>query len=115
VIAALGELNKESLVRILLEPKNALAKQFQKLFQMEGVKLRFTEAALAAVAAGALERKTGARGLRAILETTMLDIMYEIPSMEHVKECVIGEEVILNKEDPILLFDQTYEKSKKKA
>ncbi len=111
VIATLEELNAESLVRILTEPKNALVKQFQKLFEMEGVKLRFTETALAAVAEDALKRKSGARGLRAIVERTMLDIMYELPSMENVKECVVGEEVVLNNEAPILLF----EPSKKKA
>lgn len=111
VLASLGELDVDSLVRILTEPKNALAKQFQKLFEMEGVKLRFTDSALLAVAKGSLERKSGARGLRAILEKAMLDIMYKIPSMENVKECVIGEEVVINNEDPILLFEQ----SKKKA
>ncbi len=110
VIATLGELNEDSLVRILLEPKNALVKQFQKLFQMEGVKLRFTDSALTAVAKEALKRKSGARGLRAILEKTMLDIMFEVPSMEDVKECVIGEEVVYSNEAPILLFEQ-----KKKA
>jgi len=111
VIATLGELNESSLVRILTEPKNALIKQFQKLFEMEGVKLRFTDSALSAIAREALKRKSGARGLRAILESTMLDIMYDIPSVDNVKECVIGEEVILNREDPILLFEQ----EKKKA
>ncbi len=111
VIASLGELNEDSLVRILTEPKNALVKQFQKLFEMEGVKLRFTDSALSAIAQGALERKSGARGLRAIVEKSMLDIMYEIPSMDNVKECVIGEEVVIHNEDPILLF----EPSKKKA
>lgn len=111
VIATLGELNEDSLVRILTEPKNALVKQFQKLFEMEGVKLRFTDSALTSVAKGALERKSGARGLRAIVEKCMLDIMYEIPSMDNVKECVIGEEVVLHNEAPILLFEQ----EKKKA
>ncbi|ACL03159.1 ATP-dependent Clp protease ATP-binding subunit ClpX [Desulfatibacillum aliphaticivorans] len=111
VIATLGELGEESLVRILTEPKNALVKQFQKLFEMEGVKLRFTDSALSAIAKGALDRKSGARGLRAIVEKAMLDIQYEIPSMENVKECVIGEEVVMHGEDPILLF----EPSKKKA
>ncbi|MDY6793432.1 MAG: ATP-dependent Clp protease ATP-binding subunit ClpX [Thermodesulfobacteriota bacterium] len=107
VIATLAELNESALIRILTEPKNALLKQFQKLFEMENVNLRLTDSALSAVAAEAVKRKAGARGLRAILETCMLDIMYEIPSKENVKECVIGEDVVLNKEDPILLYEQT--------
>lgn len=109
VIATLGELNETALVRILTEPKNALVKQFQKLFEFEDVALRFTDSALKAVAGKSLERKSGARGLRAILEAAMLDIMYEIPSMNEVKECVINEEVILNNEEPILLFEQSKE------
>jgi ATP-dependent Clp protease ATP-binding subunit ClpX len=111
VIATLDELSAESLVRILTEPKNALIKQYQKLFEIEGVNLRLTDSALSAIADEALKRKSGARGLRAILESCMLDIMYDIPSKEDVKECVIGEEVVLKKEEPILL----YEPSKKQA
>jgi ATP-dependent Clp protease ATP-binding subunit ClpX len=111
VIATLDELSADTLVRILTEPKNALLKQYQKLFEIEGVNLRLTDSALAAIADEALKRKSGARGLRAILESCMLDIMYEIPSKEDVKECVIGEEVVLKKEEPILL----YEPSKKQA
>jgi ATP-dependent Clp protease ATP-binding subunit ClpX len=111
VIATLDELSAESLVRILTEPKNALIKQYQKLFEIEGVNLRLTDSALSAIADEALKRKSGARGLRAILESCMLDIMYDIPSKEDVKECVIGEEVVLKNEDPILL----YEPSKKQA
>ena len=107
VIATLDELNEDSLIRILTEPKNALIKQYQKLFEMEGVKLRFTDSALSAVSREAVKRKSGARGLRAIMEACMLDIMYELPSLENVKECVISEDVVLNKEDPILLFEQT--------
>ena len=106
VIATLGELNKLALIRILKEPKNALIKQFSKLMEMEGVNLRFTDSALSAIAKEAMKRKSGARGLRAIIESTMIDIMYEIPSMENVKECVIGEDTVINKEDPILLFEQ---------
>ena len=106
VVATLDELSESTLVRILTEPKNALVKQFQKLFEMEGVNLRLTDSALAAIAAEAVKRKSGARGLRAILETCMLDIMYEIPSVTDVKECVIGEDVVLNKEEPILLYEQ---------
>jgi ATP-dependent Clp protease ATP-binding subunit ClpX len=111
VIATLDELSAESLVRILTEPKNALLKQYKKLFEIEGVNLRLTDSALAAIADEALKRKSGARGLRAIMESCMLDIMYDIPSKEDVKECVIGEEVVLKKEAPILL----YEPSKKQA
>ena len=111
VIATLDELSAESLVRILTEPKNALIKQYQKLFEIEGVNLRLTDSALSAIADEALKRKSGARGLRAIIESCMLDIMYDIPSKEDVKECVIGEEVVLKKEEPILL----YEPSKKQA
>ena len=107
VIATLGELNASSLIRILTEPKNALVKQYQKLFEMEGVNLRLTDSALSAIAKEALKRKSGARGLRAIMESCMLGIMYEIPSIGNVKECVIGEDVVLNKEEPILLYEQT--------
>ena len=107
VIATLDELNESSLIRILTEPKNALVKQFQHMFEIEGVNLRFTDSALAAVSTEALKRKSGARGLRAIMETSMLDIMYTLPSIENVKECVIGEDVVLNNEDPILLYEQT--------
>jgi ATP-dependent Clp protease ATP-binding subunit ClpX len=106
VIATIDELTESSLIRILKEPKNALVKQFERLFEMEGVHLRFTDSALAAIATEALKRKSGARGLRAILETSMLDIMYEIPSAENVKECVIGEEVVFSKEKPIYLYEQ---------
>jgi len=106
VIATLDELNEDTLIRILKEPKNSLIKQFQKLMEMEGVNLRLTDSALSAVAKKALKRKSGARGLRAILESCMIDIMYEIPSLENVKECVIGEDTVINNEDPILLFEQ---------
>lgn len=107
VIATLDELNNEALIRILSEPKNSLVRQFKKLFDIEGVNLRFTDSALSAIAKEAQKRKSGARGLRAILETAMLDIMYEIPSINNVKECVVSEDVILNREDPILLYEQT--------
>jgi ATP-dependent Clp protease ATP-binding subunit ClpX len=107
VIATLDELNESSLIRILTEPKNALVKQFKHMFELEGVNLRFTDSALSAIASEALKRKSGARGLRAIMETSMLDIMYNLPSIEDAKECVIGEDVVLQNEDPILLFEQT--------
>ncbi len=106
VIATLHELNEASLIRILQEPKNALVKQFRKLFNYEGVNLRLTDAALMAIAREALKRKSGARGLRAIMEGCLLDIMYDIPSLQGIKECVIGEDVVLNKEAPLLLYEQ---------
>ncbi len=107
VIATLDELNESSLIKILLEPKNAVIKQFKKLFEIEGITLRFTDSALSAIADEALKQKSGARGLRSVLENCLLDIMYKIPSINDVKECVVGEDVILNKEDPILLYEQT--------
>ena len=106
IIISIGELNEKSLVKILTEPKNALVKQYQELFKIEGVDLQFTDEALVAMAKEAVKRKSGARGLRAIMEDTMLDIMYEIPSKENVRECVVGEEVVLRKEEPILLYEQ---------
>ncbi|MDH4205273.1 MAG: ATP-dependent Clp protease ATP-binding subunit ClpX [Desulfobacteraceae bacterium] len=111
VIATLGELNASALIRILKEPKNALIKQFKKLMEIEGVNLRLTDSALTAIAQEAMKRKSGARGLRAIMEKCMVDVMYEIPSMENVKECVIGEDTVINHEDPILLFEQPQKKA----
>jgi ATP-dependent Clp protease ATP-binding subunit ClpX len=105
VIATLGELSLEALVRILTEPKNALVKQYKKLFELEDVELKFTDGALLCVAQDALKRKSGARGLRAILESVMLDIMYDIPSTMGIRECVIGEEVITKGESPLLLYE----------
>ena len=107
IISTLEELSESSLIKILTEPKNALIKQFKKLFEIEGVNLRLTDSALSAIAKEAMKRKSGARGLRSILEGCMLNIMYEIPSVDNVKECVVGEEVVLHKEDPILLYEQT--------
>lgn len=106
ILTSIGELNESSLVKILTEPKNALVKQYQELFKIEGVDLQFTDEALEAMAREAVMRKSGARGLRAIMEETMLDIMYEIPSKEDVVECVVGEEVVLKGEAPILLYEQ---------
>jgi ATP-dependent Clp protease ATP-binding subunit ClpX len=105
IVTTLHELSLEALVRILTEPKNALIKQYKKLFELEGVELKFTEEALQSVAQEALKRKTGARGLRAILESVMLDIMYEIPSRPEVRGCLIGEEVIIRNEPPLLLYE----------
>jgi ATP-dependent Clp protease ATP-binding subunit ClpX len=109
VLATLHELTEEELVEIMLEPKNALVKQYQKLFGMENVTLRFTEGALQAVAREAMKRNSGARGLRSILENIMLDIMYEIPSQPDIRECVISEEVVTNRDLPLLLYEGTLE------
>jgi len=84
-------------------------KQYQKLFELESVKLRFTEGALMSIAKEALKRKSGARGLRAIMENTMLDVMYEIPSQSNIRECIISEEVVLHHESPILLYEKEVE------
>jgi len=109
VIATLHELNEDALIDILTKPKNALVKQFQRLFDMDGVKLKFTKTALAAVAREALLRNSGARGLRAILEAAMLDIMYDIPSRGGIKEVVINEEVITKSEAPLIVYQKEAE------
>ncbi len=109
VTATLHELDQEALVRILLEPKNALVKQYKKLFSYEHTKLRFTDEALGAVAEQALHRKTGARGLRSILEAAMLDIMYELPEFESLQEVIVNEEVITHNEPCILVFEKEAE------
>ena len=109
VVATLHELTEKELVQIMLEPKNALVKQYQKLFGMEDVTLRFTEGSLKAVAREAMKRNSGARGLRSILENIMLDIMYEIPSQPDIRECVISEEVVTNRESPLLLYEGSLE------
>lgn len=105
MLASLTELDEEALAQILTEPKNALVKQYQKLLDMEGVRLRFTDGAVVAIAKEALQRNTGARGLRAILESIMLDIMYDIPSQKNVREVVINEDVVLKKEQPLLVHE----------
>lgn len=104
VIASLGELDEEALVDILTKPRNALIKQYQRLFEMEGVTLKFTDDALKAVASEAVSRKTGARGLRAILEEIMLDVMYDLPSKENARECIIDDEVVTTAKPPVLVF-----------
>jgi ATP-dependent Clp protease ATP-binding subunit ClpX len=104
VIATLDELNEDALVRILKEPKNALVKQYQKLLELDRVGLKFTDDALVAVAKEALKRKSGARGLRAILERAMLDLMYELPSLKDVQECLINEDFILKHAAPIFTY-----------
>jgi ATP-dependent Clp protease ATP-binding subunit ClpX len=107
VIATLTELDEEALIRILTEPKNALTKQYQKLFDMEGVELEFREDSLSAVAKKAMERKTGARGLRTILEHALLDTMYDLPSTDNVSKVVIDAEVIKGEAQPYLIYENS--------
>ena len=106
VVATLDELDERALIRILTEPKNALTKQYEKLLSFEKVKLKFTEGALGAIARKAFLQKTGARGLRAILEDVMLDVMYDAPSQKQIKEVLITEDAILGKHAPIRIFEQ---------
>lgn len=105
VVATLTELDEDALIQILTEPKNALIKQYARLFEMEGVDLEFREEALRAVAKKALERKTGARGLRSIMENILLDTMYEIPSLENVVKVVVDEKVIQGDAKPLMLYE----------
>ncbi|KYH31844.1 ATP-dependent Clp protease ATP-binding subunit ClpX [Moorella mulderi DSM 14980] len=111
VIVTLDALDEDALVRVLTEPRNALVKQYQKLFEIDGVTLEFKEDALRTIAKEALKRETGARGLRAILEEIMLDVMYEIPSRSNISKCIVTKDVVLRKEEPLLL---TVERKKKK-
>ena len=105
VLATLRELDEEALIQILQEPKNALTKQFTALFDMENVELEFRTDALHAVARKAMERKTGARGLRSIVEAVLLDTMYELPSMENVSKIVVDEKTIKGESNPIIIYD----------
>ncbi len=107
VHATLEELDEEALISILTEPKNALIKQYSKLFEMEDVELEFRDEALRAIARKAMQRKTGARGLRSILETTLLDIMYDLPSLEGVSKVVIDEGVINGESEPLMIYKST--------
>jgi ATP-dependent Clp protease ATP-binding subunit ClpX len=104
MIAVLSDLDEGALIKILVEPKNALTKQYKKLFEMENVQLRFTEGALLAVAKQAIERKAGARGLRAILESIMLEVMYEVPSDPDIKEVIISEDTVAKGEKPLIVY-----------
>jgi ATP-dependent Clp protease ATP-binding subunit ClpX len=106
VVATLEELSEESFIEILTKPKNAIIKQFQKLMELEGVELEVTDEALAEIAREAIKRKTGARGLRAIIETVMLDISYEVPSLKGLTRCVISEEVIKGTGDPLFIYEE---------
>jgi ATP-dependent Clp protease ATP-binding subunit ClpX len=104
MIAVLSDLDEGALIKILVEPKNALTKQYKKLFEMENVQLRFTEGALLAVAKQAIERKAGARGLRAILESIMLEVMYEVPSEPDIKEVIVSEDTVTKGEKPLIVY-----------
>ena len=115
ILATLTDLNKDALVEILTKPRNALIKQYQKLFDMEGVELEFTNDALQAIAQKAIERKTGARGLRSILENILRDTMYELPSKENVEKVVINKEVISDYSDPLLIYGENPKKPLKAA
>ena len=106
VIGTLHELDRDALVQILVEPRNAITKQYQRLFEYENVKLRFTDDALAAIAEAALRRKIGARGLRMIIEDIMLDLMYTLPGQKKIRECVITREVVESKEKPITVMEK---------
>ena len=114
MIVTLSPLDEEALIRILTEPKNALCRQYAKLLSFDNVELEFTPEALRAIAEKALERKSGARGLRAIIESVMTDTMYELPSMEGVKKCIITEDAVLKGEKPILIRGQITEKPRRK-
>ena len=106
IIATLKELDKEALIKILIEPKNALVKQYQKLFQIDGVELVFEQEALEAIVDKAIERKTGARGLRSIIEEIMRDIMYEIPSNPNIEKCTITKDTVLNDIGPKTVINE---------
>jgi ATP-dependent Clp protease ATP-binding subunit ClpX len=107
VVATLEELDEKALVQILTEPKNALTKQYQKLFAMENVALEFREGVLAAIAQKALARKTGARGLRSILEHALLDVMFDLPSMENVAKVVLDQATASGEIKPIIIYADT--------
>src|SRR5438067_1947600 len=109
VVATLEELDEAALVDILTKPRNALAKQYRKLLEMDGVQLKFTDGALRAVAKEAIRHKSGARGLRAILENAMLNVMYEVPSHKNIREIVLNEDCILKKEAPLIVYEKQAE------
>ena len=111
MVATLKELDEEALVSILTEPKNALVKQYQKMFEMDNIKLKFTDDALKAIAEKAIKRKTGARGLRAIMEDVLQEVRFTLPSKKNVQECIISEEVISQGKEPILVYENTDESS----
>ena len=113
MIATLEDLDEDALIQILTQPKNALCKQYQELFGMEGVKLTFSDNALDEVSKEALSRKTGARGLRAILEDILLDTMFDLPSMENAEEIVVNKDVIQRQGKPLVIYGDGAKKAKK--
>jgi len=115
VIATLTDLDEDALVTILTAPKNALVKQYQRLFELEDTKLTFTDDALAAIAKRAIERKTGARGLRSIMEDILLDTMFDLPGMDTVTEVVVNEEAVNSEAQPLMIHDDTKKKEPAKV
>ncbi|MCB1397329.1 MAG: ATP-dependent Clp protease ATP-binding subunit ClpX, partial [Rhodobacteraceae bacterium] len=106
VVATLTDLDEDALVTILTEPKNALVKQYQRLFEIEGAELTFTDDALRAISRRAIARKTGARGLRSIMEDILLDTMFELPGMENVEEVVVNEEAVTSGAKPLMIYTE---------
>ena len=115
IVVTLNQLDRETLINILTEPKNALVKQYAKLFEMDGVELEFEKEALEAIADEALKRKTGARGLRAIMEELMLDVMFDIPSRDDVAKCVVTLDTVVNKQHPQIIIGESLKKKKASA
>ena len=111
VIGTLSELDKDALINILTEPKNALTKQFNALLELDGVELEFTKEALEAIAIKAMKRKTGARGLRSIVENILLDTMYDLPSMDNVKKVLVDKETVDQLQSPKLIYSENAELS----
>lgn len=114
IIATLRDLDKQALIKIATEPKNALIKQYQKLLEMDNVELEFNEQALDSIVDKAIERKTGARGLRSIIEEIMRDIMFEIPSTPNISKCIITKETVIDKKAPELVIDEIKQENKEK-
>ena len=112
IIATLKELDRKALIKITTEPKNALVKQYKKLLEMDGVELEFEQEALEAIVDKAIERKTGARGLRSIIESVMRDIMFDIPSNEKIEKCIINKDTILNNSKPQIIENPNKVKEK---
>jgi len=106
IVAVLDDLDEEALIKILVEPKNSIIKQYKELFKMDNVELTFTDGALRSIVKKTIARKTGARGLRAIIEDIMTDVMFKLPSMSNVVECVITEETVNEKNDPLFIYEQ---------
>ena len=114
IIATLKDLDKEALIEILVEPKNSLVKQYQKLFEIDGVELIFEQEALEAIVDKAIERKTGARGLRSIIEEIMRDIMFEIPSNPDIEKCIITKETVVDMKGPKIIINEEQSKQTEK-